>query len=205
MSNRRKTRETVVQGLYSWKIGNQHPEDVLRHVLRPGLKDDTLSLRFAEQLLLATIDHAPEIEPIVASHTANWEVDRLAVLDRLVLYMAITEILHFEDIPTKVTINEAIEVVKKFSTAKSGSFVNGILDAVVLTLTKENRLSKKGRGLINFSSNPSRSPKRRPTRPATVKLSRALPDDAPKGTKPRMSRRPHPPESNEPSSTNDPS
>jgi N utilization substance protein B len=68
-------------------------------------------------------------------------------LDKLILRLALCEFLHFPDIPPKVTIDEAIEIAKKYSTEKSGRFVNGILDAVLIDLRKEGRLHKKGRGL----------------------------------------------------------
>jgi N utilization substance protein B len=72
-------------------------------------------------------------------------------VDRLTLRMAITEFLHFEDIPPKVTINEAIEVAKSYSTEQSGTFLNGILDAVLKTLKTEGRLRKSGRGLVDIT------------------------------------------------------
>jgi N utilization substance protein B len=71
--------------------------------------------------------------------------------------MAITEFLYFDQIPTKVTMNEAIEIAKRFSTKKSGNFVNGILDSALEQLKKENRIDKKGRGRIETSFNSSKS------------------------------------------------
>ncbi|HET56271.1 MAG TPA: N utilization substance protein B, partial [Ignavibacteria bacterium] len=74
--------------------------------------------------------------------------ERIALLDRLILRLALCELLFFEEIPPKVTINEAIDLAKKFSTEDSGRFVNGILDAVLRKLKQENRLAKHGRGLL---------------------------------------------------------
>ena len=74
------------------------------------------------------------------------------MIDLIVLRMALCEFLYFEEIPTKVTINEAIEIVKKYSTAKSGRFVNGILDASLLELIKQGKIKKTGRGLIDRST-----------------------------------------------------
>src|SRR5699024_8764957 len=106
---------------------------------------------FSEKLFLLTVDHASGHDKLIQNHIKNWDVSRLAIIDRLILRMAITELLYFEQIPTKVTINEAIELAKDFSTRKSGNFVNGILDAVLSTLKNENKINKKGRGLIESS------------------------------------------------------
>ena len=73
---------------------------------------------------------------------------RLAALNRIILVMGITEFLHFDDIPTKVTINECIELAKKYSTFKSGKFVNGILESALKSLKEQDRVNKTGRGLI---------------------------------------------------------
>jgi N utilization substance protein B len=106
---------------------------------------------FANEVILHTTDETKEYDDIIASHIKNWEVSRLATLDKLILRMAITEFIHFEQIPTKVTINEAIELAKSYSTRKSGTFVNGILDAILNDLSEKGRIVKKGRGLIETS------------------------------------------------------
>lgn len=149
MSNRRKVRETVLQALYAFRLGDHSLEHVLSTIIHPYLKKDRAGLRFAENLFLKTTDCWQQADEIIQSHTQNWEIERLAVLDRLILHMALTELLHFSDIPTKVTINEAIEVAKSFSTARSGQFVNGILDASLESLRREGLLKKTGRGLVD--------------------------------------------------------
>ncbi|MDG5765883.1 transcription antitermination factor NusB [Balneolales bacterium ANBcel1] len=155
MSNRRKIRETVLQAIYSSIIGDHSPEHVLQTIVKPNLSQDTAGLAFAEKLYLRSLDNRSDVEEIISKHIANWEIERLATVDRFILQMAITELLTFEDIPTKVTINEAIEIAKEYSTAKSGRFVNGILDAALISLQQEGKLKKKGRGLID-------APARRP-------------------------------------------
>ena len=72
----------------------------------------------------------------------NWEFSRVAVIDKVILRMAIAELLYFEDIPPQVSINEAIELAKKYSTAQSGKFINGLLDAIYKKLNKENKIKK---------------------------------------------------------------
>ena len=80
--------------------------------------------------------------------TPNWDTERIAEIDTIVLKMAICELLHFPSIPTKVTINEYLEIVKEYSTAKSSIFINGILDKLVKEFQQDNRLNKVGRGLM---------------------------------------------------------
>ncbi len=147
MLNRRKIRETVLKALYATLVGDNPPEHVLQIIIKPELQDDDTGLEFAERLYLRSLDYRTQVDKLIQEHIANWEIERLAITDRVILQMAITELLSFEDIPTKVTINEAIEIAKKYSTSKSGRFVNGILDAVMLTLSEEDQLQKRGRGL----------------------------------------------------------
>lgn len=156
MSNRRQVRERTMQALYAFEVGGGDAKDVIQSVLVPDIDDDTTRL-FAEDLFLRTLDYRDTADELIRAHTENWEVSRIALIDRLVLRMAIVEIVLFQDIPPKVSINEAIDVAKKFSTSKSGKFVNGILDSIVLTLMKEGKLKKSGRGLIGMDSMDDRS------------------------------------------------
>lgn len=80
-------------------------------------------------------------------HAQNWDLERIALLDRILMHMAIAELTTCSDIPVKVTINEVIELAKRYSTDKSGTFINGILDAVVAELRAEGKVLKEGRGL----------------------------------------------------------
>lgn len=151
MNNRRRIRESVLQAIYSTEIGDHKAEDVIRNTLKPQLSADASDWKFAESLYLRTLDIREEADSYIEKHIVNWEINRLAFLDRMILRMAICEMIRFEDIPPKVTINEAIEIAKKFSTAKSGRFVNGILDAVYDSLVEDGKVSKTGRGLIDHS------------------------------------------------------
>ncbi len=151
MLHRRKAREAALRSIYAVDVGANSPREVTQDVIKKMLVDDSAGIKFSEKVLLITTEHKKEFDEIIGKHINNWDVDRLAILDKLILRMAITEFLHFEDIPTKVTINEAIELAKSYSTRKSGTFVNGILDAVLQDLNRENRIVKKGRGLIETS------------------------------------------------------
>ena len=85
---------------------------------------------FAEPLIRGTLEHRDEIDALIKKHAKNWELHRIAAVDRNILRLAIYEMLHREDIPPVVSINEAVDIAKKFSTQDSGKFVNGILDKV---------------------------------------------------------------------------
>ena len=152
MHNRRASREAALKSIYAVEIGKNSTQDVTRIIIKRALSDDKEAVKFAEKLLLITVDHASEHDEIIDQHIKNWDVSRLAVIDKLILRMAISELLFFDDIPTKVTINEAIELAKEYSTRKSGNFVNGILDAILNQFKKEKKINKKGRGLIEASN-----------------------------------------------------
>lgn len=157
MSSRRQVRERVMQALYAYESGGGEADQIIQNVLRPSLEDDATSLRFAESLFLRTLDLAKDIDEIIGKHLQNWDFERVAMLDRILLRIAICEFLAFDDIPPKVSMNEAIEVAKRYSTPKSGKFINGILDAVLIELQQEGRLKKSGRGLIGTQTMRGRS------------------------------------------------
>ena len=140
-----------MQALYAFELGGGEAEHIMGTLIRRPLADDAPSLKFAEQLFLRTLDMTAECDSIIEEHTRNWDLSRIALIDRLVLRMGLCEMLTFEDIPPKVSINEAIEVAKKYSTGKSGQFVNGILDAALDALTASGRLKKTGRGLVGMT------------------------------------------------------
>lgn len=151
MINRRLAREYVLKSMYAHQQSGDTVQHVTDTILKEAVKADKEIKRFAEQLFFKTLENKSQFNEIISRHIKNWEIDRLALIDKLVLQMALCEFLYFEDIPTKVTINEAIELVKKFSTAKSGRFVNGILDASLYDLKSDDKIKKTGRGLIEKS------------------------------------------------------
>ena len=95
------------------------------------------------------LDNEESYEKIITDQTQNWEGDRLAMTDLLILKLGLAEMIHFPSIPVKVSINEYIELAKNYSTPKSGQFVNGLLDVLSQKLQKENIIRKSGRGLID--------------------------------------------------------
>lgn len=141
-----------MKALYAYELAGGEPEHFLHTVIEPALASDAVSLEFAQKLFRRTVDRQGEADRIISSHTENWGLDRIAAIDRALLRMATCELLEFEEIPPKVSIDEAIEIAKKFSTPKSGTFINGILDAILIDLQQEGRLKKSGRGLIGMES-----------------------------------------------------
>ncbi|NGM73521.1 transcription antitermination factor NusB [Sphingobacterium sp. SGL-16] len=112
--------------------------------LTPNWSEDE---EFVSELLKTSIRYADEYQQLIAEKTKNWEADRIALMDTLLMRMAISELINFPSIPVKVTINEYIELSKTFSTLKSNTFINGILDKILADLTKQGRIRKSGRGL----------------------------------------------------------
>jgi transcription antitermination factor NusB len=97
---------------------------------------------FAQKLLTDVITHQKTIDEYIAKHADNWELDRMAIIDKNLMRIAIAEFLFMEDVPPKVTINEAIEISKKYSTDKSGKFINGILDATLNELRQSGKVAQ---------------------------------------------------------------
>ena len=110
-------------------------------------KDKEDELYFVNQLLQKTIVMDKENEVLIDELTSNWELDRIAKMDVILMKMAITELQIFNNIPTKVTLNEYIEISKFYSTPKSNGFINGVLDKAIGRLDKEDKINKAGRGL----------------------------------------------------------
>ena len=108
-------------------------------------KDD---LDYAKKLLRRTIKNEKVCLELIKEAANNWELDRIAFTDGLILQLAISEAMEFSSIPVKVTINEFLEIAKLYSTHKSSQFINGILDNVITGLRKDGKIVKKGRGLI---------------------------------------------------------
>ncbi len=153
---RRIVREKVVQALYAHEISGDPPDHVIECILS-GLENNKPAYDFARRLVLHTISHSAEIDRIIRAKVANWDFQRIAVLDRLILRMGICELIFFKEIPPKVSMNEAIELAKLFSTERSGQFINGVLDAVLNEMKATGGLAKAGRGLYEGLS--SRKPK----------------------------------------------
>jgi len=118
------------------------------HELIPLYKDREDDEQFARDLYRQTIIHENENKKLIADKTKNWEVERIALMDVLLMKMALTELTYFSNIPVKVTLNEFIEISKAYSTPKSKIFINGILDKLIADLKDQGKIAKTGRGLM---------------------------------------------------------
>jgi N utilization substance protein B len=165
MVNRRLVREVVMQILYAYDIRKEDIHKVAEGIMPEEIISQPKSKDFAFALLGKIIPNLQLIDSKIKSHADNWELDRMAIIDRNLMRIAIAEMLYFPDVPPKVSINEAIEIAKQYSTDKSGKFVNGILDAVRLELIKNGELNKSGRGLVDM---PAKRPKETPQPPVVV-------------------------------------
>jgi N utilization substance protein B len=103
---------------------------------------------FIVDLFEKAIRYNTDYQELIGQKTQNWEPERIAMMDTLLMKMAITEFINFNSVPVKVTINEYLEIAKEFSTPKSNSFINGILDKILFELKEQNKIRKTGRGLI---------------------------------------------------------
>lgn len=144
---RRIVREKVLQILYAFEINNENLMALTRSLLVDVLEEN--DKKFGEDLVNRVLIHKKELDEKIQIRVSNWEMSRIALIDKLLLRMAICEFFYFPDIPPKVTINEAIEIAKEFSTAGSGKFINGILDAILTEEKSAGRLNKTGRGLVD--------------------------------------------------------
>jgi N utilization substance protein B len=115
-----------------------------------GVTNDS-DLGFGNELINKIRIHKDELDEMIKKRVANWEMSRIALIDKILLQMGICEILYFPDIPPKVSINESIEIAKEFSTAGSAKFINGILDAILSEERRSGKLNKQGRGLLEDS------------------------------------------------------
>ena len=115
----------------------------------PNLHDYQDEIEFGQELLSQVVKNYDSLKEHRAGKTPNWESDRRAKIDFIILITSIAELIYFPLIPTKVSLNEYIEIAKEFSSPSSGKFVNGVIDNIVKDLTNKGLIVKKGRGLIS--------------------------------------------------------
>ena len=115
----------------------------------PSLFDYQDEIKFGQELLNQVVTEYDSLKDHLSGRTPNWESDRIARIDYVILITSTAELLYFPSIPTKVTLNEYIEIAKEFSSPSSGKFINGVIDNIVKDLTNEGLIVKKGRGLIS--------------------------------------------------------
>ena len=136
---RHRAREAALQMLYQWEVGKTSPGDAIL-TYWPGREDVGIAevhREFANGLVRGTTARVAEIDRVLAARTQNWRVERMAVLDRLVLRLATYELLAELETPANVVINEALELARAYSGEEAVAFVNGVLDGVKKELNRE--------------------------------------------------------------------
>jgi len=136
MGLRRKSREATLQILYQVDLSQGDAKELCaaywqQHELESEAKE------FAENLVNGVLRNLKEIDHLIESHSTHWKISRMSCVDRNILRIAVFELLYQSDIPASVSLNEAIEIGKKFGTEDSGAFINGILDHIAKELKKD--------------------------------------------------------------------
>ena len=128
MALRRKAREFALQMLFQWEMGKQEPGQIESNFWKSA-RAEKHTRSFANQLFEGAVGEIADLDPLIASHSEHWRLERVAAIDRAILRLAIHE-LRSGKTPHKVVINEAVELAKKFSSEDAAPFINGILDAI---------------------------------------------------------------------------
>ena len=143
---RRKEREFALKILYAKEFNDSSLENHKNSLNENELKYET---DFSLNIIKSYEEYLKEADKTIIKHIKNWDYNRVAILDKIILRIAYLELMFFPDIPPEATMNEAIELAKKFSTPKSGLFVNGVIDSIIKAQKKELKNIKKGRGRIS--------------------------------------------------------
>lgn len=139
----------LVKTIKKWDADMDEFHELPPLMINPDEEGEDLIRDFVLKLFRKTIVHKTEFDKLIADRAQNWDIERIALLDVILLKMALTELTEFPTIPVKVTLNEYIEISKEYSTPRSRQFVNGMLDKLVVDLREASRINKMGRGLID--------------------------------------------------------
>ena len=142
MGRRRKARELAVQVNFHLEYNAGDPDEAF-DLLCERLNPKESIRPFSKQLVLGVYEKKQDLDRLISVASKNWRLERMSCLDKCVLRLAVFEILFMEDIPPKVSIDEAVEIGKKFGSDDSSSFINGVLDKIYNNLVREGRLTKK--------------------------------------------------------------
>jgi N utilization substance protein B len=130
VGSRTRARECALQALYQLDLSGGDARDAVRGVLLHFEEADEATERFADELVRGVQSERPQIDAIIQTSSTHWKLDRMARVDRNILRLAVYEILRRADVPVRVTLNEAVELGKKFGSEESSAFVNGVLDRI---------------------------------------------------------------------------
>ena len=142
---KRLARIIAVQAIYAHEISPENSDDILSVILYKDDHDWSAlesvpsrgAISYGKKLYKMVIKIKDELDDLIKARSKNWSIDRITLLDRLILRMSLAEMLYIDDVPPKVSISEGVEIAKYFSTDESGSFVNGILDSVYNDIVKD--------------------------------------------------------------------
>lgn len=157
-SIRRTIRTEVLKAVYAQKTSDEEPEKVFDNLLKELFEElkskakekksgfEQTDASFLRSLFHGVINYEAEFDKRIQNNIVNWEVDRIALIDRIAMHMAQYEFLHCPFIPIRASLNEYIEISKEYSSPKSGKFINGVLDKILTELKRNNKIEKIGRG-----------------------------------------------------------
>ena len=134
---KRQARIITLQGIYAHELKGSDLDDTCEFMLDPGNPPMTNVIKYGKQLSKLGFQHAIEVDELIKNRSKNWDFDRITLIDKLILRMALVEMIYVDEVPPKVSITEGVEIAKQFSTEDSSSFINGILDAVYNEMVKK--------------------------------------------------------------------
>ncbi|MCK4404605.1 MAG: transcription antitermination factor NusB [candidate division Zixibacteria bacterium] len=139
MSARRKARELTLKALYAYDISGTEVEQISNDIISPSLIKSEAK-KFSQSLFFKVVQNIKEIDKLIKDHVKSWDFSRIATVEKNILRMGICEFLFFDDIPSTISIDETIELAKKYADKDSKKFVNAVLDSVLKGLEKKERM-----------------------------------------------------------------
>ena len=134
---KRQARIITLQAIYAHEFNGSDLDDTCEFMLDEGNPPIENVIKYGKQLSNLIFQHAVKIDRLIKNRSKNWDIDRITLIDKLILRMALVEMMYMDEIPPKVSISEGVEIAKQFSTEDSSSFINGILDAVYNEMLKK--------------------------------------------------------------------
>ena len=134
---KRQARIITLQVIYAHELKGSDLDDTCAFMLDEGKPPMVNVIKYGKQLSNLIFQHAVKIDRLIKNRSKNWDIDRITLIDKLILRMALVEMIYMDEIPPKVSIAEGVEIAKQFSTEDSSSFINGILDAVYNEMVKK--------------------------------------------------------------------
>ena len=133
---KRQARITALQAIYAQEFSGSDQNTTFKYMLDPENIPWENVITYSRHLFALTMTHISETDELIKNRSKNWAIERITILDRLILRMSLAEMLYEDEVPPKVSITEGVEIAKQFSTSDSSSFINGILDSVYNDLVK---------------------------------------------------------------------